>query len=120
MWFLGFVSPATSNILPHGTSPRNLGLYSLLLILESIEANVEINLLIPFQELYIFNKFGQHVLTKDIMTSSVVYRMSYTQATSNGRLDSVTDAAGRKLTIVRDLRGQVSAQMDAIQYICTG
>ena len=75
-----------------------------------------------FQELYIFNKFGQHVLTKDIMTSSVVYRMSYTQATSNGRLDSVTDAAGRKLTIVRDLRGQVSAQMvmDAIQYICTG
>ena len=42
------------------------------------------------------------------MTSSVVYRMSYTQATSNGRLDSVTDAAGRKLTIMRDLRGQVS------------
>ena len=61
------------------------------------------------QELYIFNKFGQHVLTKDIMTSSVVYRMSYTQATSNGRLDSVTDAAGRKLTIMRDLRGQVEA-----------
>ena len=60
------------------------------------------------QELYIFNKFGQHVLTKDIMTSSVVYRMSYTQATSNGRLDSVTDAAGRKLTVMRDLRGQVS------------
>ena len=59
------------------------------------------------QELYIFNKFGQHVLTKDIMTSSVVYRMSYTQATSNGRLDSVTDAAGRKLTVMRDLRGQV-------------
>lgn len=43
------------------------------------------------------------------MTSSVVYRMSYTQATSNGRLDSVTDAAGRKLTIMRDLRGQVSS-----------
>ena len=67
--------------------------------------------MIPFQELYIFNKFGQHVLTKDIMTSSVVYRMSYTQATSNGRLDSVTDAAGRKLTIVRDLRGQVSVRV---------
>ena len=61
------------------------------------------------QELYIFNKFGQHVLTKDIMTSNVLVKMIYSQATSNGKLSSVTDASGNKLTIMRDYKGQVNA-----------
>jgi hypothetical protein len=56
------------------------------------------------QELYIFNKFGQHVLTKDIMTGNIVYKLSYTQATSNGKLMSVTDAHGKTLTLMRDYR----------------
>ena len=56
------------------------------------------------QELYIFNKFGQHVLTKDIMTGNIVHKLSYTQATSNGKLMSVTDAHGKTLTLMRDYR----------------
>ena len=56
------------------------------------------------QELYIFNKFGQHVLTKDIMTGNIVHKLSYTQATSNGKLLSVTDAHGKTLTLMRDYR----------------
>jgi hypothetical protein len=54
--------------------------------------------------LYIFNKFGQHVLTKDIMTGNIVHKLSYTQATSNGKLLSVTDAHGKTLTLMRDYR----------------
>ncbi|XP_059078932.1 teneurin-m-like isoform X2 [Tigriopus californicus] len=61
------------------------------------------------QEMYIFNKFGQHVLTKDIMTSNILYKMTYSQATSNGKLTSVADPAGRTLTIMRDYRGNANA-----------
>ena len=56
------------------------------------------------QEVYIFNKFGQHVLTRDIMTGNIVYKLAYTQATSNGKLMSVTDAHGKTLTLTRDYR----------------
>ena len=61
------------------------------------------------QELYIFNRFGQHVQTKDLMTQSVLYSMEYHQSTSNGRLVSITDTTGRKLSVLRDYSGQVTA-----------
>ena len=61
------------------------------------------------QELYIFDRFGQHIQTKDIMTQSVLYSMEYHQSTSNGRLVSITDASGRKLSVLRDYSGQVTA-----------
>ena len=58
-------------------------------------------------EAYVFNKFGQHMLTRDIMTGSTLYTLTYTQATSNGKLRTVTDSLGRKLSVMRDYRGQV-------------
>jgi hypothetical protein len=61
------------------------------------------------QETYIFNKFGQHVITKDLMTGSTKFKMSYTQTTSTGELSSVTNAYGSKLTVLRDLKGRVNA-----------
>ena len=61
------------------------------------------------QELYIFNRFGQHIQTKDIMTQSVLYSMEYHQSTSNGKLVSITDPSGRKLSVLRDYSGQVTA-----------
>ncbi|XP_040567553.1 teneurin-m isoform X3 [Lepeophtheirus salmonis] len=61
------------------------------------------------QEIYVFNKFGQHILTKDIMTDVPKYKMSYTQATSNGHLSSIMDASGRKLIVMRDYKGNVKA-----------
>ena len=60
-------------------------------------------------EAYIFNKFGQHMLTRDIMTGNILYKMTYTQATSNGKLSSITDAYGQTLTIMRDFKGEVNA-----------
>ena len=61
------------------------------------------------QELYIFNRFGQHIQTKDIMTQSLLHSMEYHQSTSNGKLVSITDSSGRKLSILRDYSGQVTA-----------
>ena len=61
------------------------------------------------QELYIFNRFGQHIQTKDIMTKQTLYSMEYHQTTSNGKLVSIQDSSGRKLLIMRDYSGQVTA-----------
>ena len=67
---------------------------------------------------FIFNKFGQHMLTRDIMTGNVLYKMSYNQATSNGKLSSVTDGHGRTLTVMRDYKGRVNALQtaDGLKY----
>ena len=53
------------------------------------------------------------MLTRDIMTGNVLYKMSYNQATSNGKLSSVTDGHGRTLTIMRDYKGRVNALQTA-------
>ena len=43
------------------------------------------------QESYIFNKFGQHVITKDLMTGTTKFKMSYTQTTSTGKEVQIRD-----------------------------
>ena len=43
------------------------------------------------QESYIFNKFGQHVITKDLMTGTTKFKMSYTQTTSTGKKVQIRD-----------------------------
>ena len=65
------------------------------------------------QESYIFNKFGQHEITKDLMTGMTKYKMTYTQTTSTGKLASVTNAYGAKLTVLRDYKGRVNALQTA-------
>ena len=67
---------------------------------------------------FVFNKFGQHMLTRDIMTGNVIYKMNYNQATSNGKLSSVTDAHSRTLTVMRDYKGRVNALQtaDGLKY----
>ena len=65
------------------------------------------------QESYIFNKFGQHEITKDLMTGMIKHKMTYTQTTSTGKLASVTNAYGAKLTVLRGRKGQVNALQTA-------
>jgi len=60
-------------------------------------------------EAYVFNKFGQHMLTRDIMTGNILFRMTYTQATSNGKLSTLVDSYGQKVTLMRDYKGLVNA-----------
>lgn len=59
-------------------------------------------------QVYIFNRHGQHVATKSL-TGATVYKFSYNVNTLNGKLSSVTDAAGNKMFILRDYSNQVKS-----------
>ncbi|XP_025831537.1 teneurin-m isoform X2 [Agrilus planipennis] len=61
------------------------------------------------QEIYIFNRFGQHVMTKNILTRETNYLFTYNVNTSNGKLSTVTDAAGNKVFLLRDYSSQVNS-----------
>lgn len=61
------------------------------------------------QEIYIFNRFGQHIATKNIMTGETNYIFTYNVNTSNGKLSTVTDAAGNKVFFLRDYTTQVNS-----------
>ncbi|KAJ2950358.1 hypothetical protein O0L34_g8599 [Tuta absoluta] len=61
------------------------------------------------QEIYIFNRFGQHIMTKNILTGENNYVFTYTVNTSNGKLSTVTDAAGNKVFLLRDYSSMVNS-----------
>ncbi|XP_046748396.1 teneurin-m isoform X1 [Diprion similis] len=61
------------------------------------------------QEIYVFNRFGQHIATKNILTGETNYLFSYNVNTSNGKLSTVTDAAGNKVFLLRDYSSQVNS-----------
>ena len=61
------------------------------------------------QEIYVFNRFGQHVATKNIVTGRNVYLFGYNVNTSNGKVSTVTDSAGNKIFILRDYSNQVTS-----------
>ncbi|KAH1028031.1 hypothetical protein HUJ05_001438 [Dendroctonus ponderosae] len=61
------------------------------------------------QEIYIFNRFGQHIATKNILTGETSYLFTYNVNTSNGKLSTVTDAAGNKVFLLRDYSSQVNS-----------
>ncbi|KAF4528732.1 hypothetical protein B566_EDAN008998 [Ephemera danica] len=61
------------------------------------------------QEIYIFNRFGQHTATKNILTGETIYIFTYNVNTSNGKLSTVTDAAGNKVFLLRDYSSQVNS-----------
>ncbi|XP_063233060.1 LOW QUALITY PROTEIN: teneurin-m [Bacillus rossius redtenbacheri] len=61
------------------------------------------------QETYVFNRFGQHVATRNILTGETSYLFTYNVNTSNGKLSTVTDAAGNKVFLLRDYSSQVNS-----------
>ncbi|KAK7861848.1 hypothetical protein R5R35_013485 [Gryllus longicercus] len=61
------------------------------------------------QEIYIFNRFGQHIATRNILTGETSYSFTYNVNTSNGKLSTVTDAAGNKVFLLRDYSSQVNS-----------
>ncbi|XP_054706826.1 teneurin-m-like [Uloborus diversus] len=60
------------------------------------------------QEIYVFNRHGQHVATRNTISGKDVYTFSYNVNTSFGKLSTVTDAAGNKIYILRDYNNQVN------------
>ncbi|PNF20246.1 Teneurin-m [Cryptotermes secundus] len=61
------------------------------------------------QEIYVFNQFGQHIVTRNILTGETSYLFTYNVNTSNGKLSTVTDAAGNKVFLLRDYSSQVKS-----------
>ena len=61
------------------------------------------------QEIYVFNRFGQHVATKSMVTGRNIYLFGYNVNTSNGKVSTVTDSAGNKIFLLRDYSNQVTS-----------
>ena len=67
------------------------------------DENFEFQIAFPDgQELYVFNKYGQHTATKSIITGRSLYTFLYNVNTSFGKLSAVTDASGNKVSFIRD------------------
>lgn len=63
----------------------------------------------PSNEIYIFNRYGQHVATKDLSTGKTRYSFLYSKNTSFGKLSTVTDSTGNKIQFLRDYSNLVSS-----------
>lgn len=64
-------------------------------------------------ELYVFNRHGHHVETRDLVTGRTLYSFLYSKNTSFGRLSKVTDSSGNKVMFLRDYTAGVSQVSDA-------
>ena len=53
-------------------------------------------------ELYTFNRYGQHVFTHSLETQKLIYSFSYSKNTVFGRVNQISDASGNKVTLNRD------------------
>ncbi|XP_038105737.1 teneurin-a isoform X4 [Culex quinquefasciatus] len=63
----------------------------------------------PTNEVYVFNRYGQHVATKDLSSSKTRYSFLYSKNTSFGKLSTVTDSSGNKIQFLRDYSNVVSS-----------
>lgn len=60
-------------------------------------------------EVYIFNRYGQHVATRDLASGKTRYSFLYSKNTSFGKLSTVTDSSGNKIQFLRDYSNVVSS-----------
>ncbi|CAG0924110.1 unnamed protein product, partial [Notodromas monacha] len=60
-------------------------------------------------EAYVFNRFGQHIRTKNLVTGKTKYTFGYNVNTSTGKLSTVTDSAGNTIKVLRGYGSRVSA-----------
>lgn len=94
----------------HIADQANYRIRSVMSSIPEASASREYEIFAPdSQEIYIFNRFGQHIATKNIMTGETSYSFTYNVNTSNGKLSTVTDAAGNKVFLLRDYTSQVNS-----------
>ncbi|GFU21466.1 teneurin-m [Nephila pilipes] len=95
--------------LLHICDQGNLRIRSVTASLPQLNDLSEYNIYSPeSQEIYVFNRHGQHIATRNTISGKDVYTFSYNVNTSFGKLSTVTDAAGNKIYILRDYNNQVS------------
>ncbi|XP_054167929.1 teneurin-m-like [Oppia nitens] len=93
----------TSNGVLHMADAGNLRILSAVPYIPQPDEQFEFQIAFPDgQEMYIFNKYGQHTVTKSIITGRTLYTFLYNVNTSFGKLSAVTDASGNKVSFLRD------------------
>lgn len=100
-------SIASITITPDGNlhlcDQGNVRIRSVIPSLPSLDSNGDYEIQSPeTEEVYVFNRFGQHVTTKNMATGKSIYNFSYTVNTPIGRLNFVTDSSGDKIQLLRD------------------
>uniref|UniRef100_A0A1Y1LMI1 Tenascin-like protein n=2 Tax=Photinus pyralis TaxID=7054 RepID=A0A1Y1LMI1_PHOPY len=63
----------------------------------------------PAGEVYVFNRYGQHVATRDLASAKTRYSFLYSKNTSFGKLSTITDSSGNKIQFLRDYSNAVSS-----------
>ncbi|XP_052873882.1 teneurin-a [Anopheles cruzii] len=95
----------------------SLRIYALEHYLPQHDANGEFQLpYTPLNELYVFNRYGQHVATRDLSTGKSRYSFLYSKNTSFGKLSTVTDSSGNKIQFLRDYSNVVSSIENGQDY----
>ncbi|XP_050530422.1 teneurin-a isoform X1 [Daktulosphaira vitifoliae] len=95
----------------------NLHILALKPYLPSHDLNGEFQIPYPATgELYVFNRYGQHISTLDLMSGKVRYTFLYSKNTSFGKLSTVTDGSGNKMLFLRDYSNVVSAIENSQDY----
>lgn len=98
---------ATPDNVLHVADMGNLRIHSVVATLPEPDRFGQYNVLYPqTQELYIFNRFGQHMATKNLITDQFVYNFTYNVNSYYGKLVRVTDSERNRLTIRRDYTTQ--------------
>ncbi|XP_054706781.1 teneurin-m-like [Uloborus diversus] len=93
----------TGDGVVHIADQGTLKILSAIPYLPSQDTNNEFQISFPeHHEIYVFNKYGQHITTKNVLTGKTVYNFHYNVNTSFGKLSAVTDASGNKVAFLRD------------------
>lgn len=100
------ITVTADNVL-HVADMGNLRIHSIVATLSEPDNYGQYKVLYPqTQEAYIFNRFGQHINTKNIITDQHVYNFTYSVNSYYGKLQRVTDTEGNRLTIRRSYTTQ--------------
>lgn len=101
------VSP---NSVLHVADQGSLHILALQHYLPSHDENGEFHIPYPpAGEIYVFNRYGQHVATRDLASAKTRYSFLYSKNTSFGKLSTVTDSSGNKIQFLRDYSNAVSS-----------
>lgn len=93
----------TSDGVVHMADQGSLRILSAIPYLPQPDEQFEFQIAYPDNhEIYVFNKYGQHSVTRSILTGKTVYTFLYNVNTSFGKLNAVTDASGNKVSFLRD------------------
>nr|XP_015923788.2 teneurin-m-like [Parasteatoda tepidariorum] len=93
----------TSDGVVHIADQGSLRILSAVPYLPQPDEQFEFQIASPeHHEIYVFNKYGQHSVTRSILTGKTVYTFLYNVNTSFGKLNAVTDASGNKVSFLRD------------------